>query len=35
MLHITLPLPSLLACLSWLILHHDALLSAARLLRCP
>lgn len=32
MLHITLPIPSLLACLSWLILHHDALLSAARLI---
>jgi len=32
MLHITLPLPSLLACLSWLILHNDALLNAARLL---
>ncbi len=32
MLHFTLPLPHLLACLNWLIAHHDALRSSAHLL---
>lgn len=32
MLHFTLPLPNVLACLSWLLAHHDALICSARLL---
>lgn len=32
MLHFTLPLPALHACLSWLIAHSDAILSTAHLL---
>lgn len=32
MLHFTLPLPTLLTCLTWLMGHSDALLCASRLL---
>lgn len=32
MLHFTLPLPKLLACLEWLFAHQNALLSSAQLL---
>lgn len=32
MLHFALPLPALIACLSWLLEHREALLCAARLL---
>lgn len=32
MLHFTLPLPHLLACLEWLFAHQNALLSSAQLL---